>query len=487
MGYVLTISTFCLMYRIILANNGENFDFLTKCAILTFQNISTEKKDLIYILRDDMVTETAILEPQKLNRPVILTNEILQSFHELDRINPTAYLIEASNFSHFETFFTGLNTTHPNWHPISKFIILIRHGSSLGEFTIVRKIAEVMKIVNAYDFAVLIGHLPGSVINIFTWLPFSRKNQCTRYFNITLLGTCINGALENQKNLWPTKLPNTLSKGCIFPVCGFHWPPYSYKNLSAANATSSSESINFVDGYHVRTVEALAQRHGLKIQYISVEDGARWGMIMENGTWSGTLGVLQSGKAQAAIGGALQTLLRFNAFDCSPTLTSLFMKFYLPLPAKLSHWKSMVEIFSPALWLTIFIVYIGASIFICSLSKFSPLHEREHFKNYMNCFLTMWRIALGSSAYCIPRSPAVSSNFFMHLHYLLFGDQESFLLPVYFFSYFLLLLRSDSQFNKTYRNFKQNSDTYLEKFYENLMYFLGIFGKTLRNYSKNVF
>lgn len=267
-----------------------------------------------------------------------------------------------------------------------------------------------LKLAHVYDFEVLIYDYAKARVDIFTWFPFSAANKCRRYFNITQIGRCEPNTTLRLRNSNVDKIPDKLPKNCVFKVCGFHWPPYAYEDPQTMKRGSNKtvkNSINFVGGFHFNTVQALGFRYDVRIQYVPVEEGSRWGMVLGNGTWTGALGALQSSKAEAAIGGALQTIARFSVFDCSSTFNPLFMNFYLPLPDKLPHWKSLLDIFSPSLWIFLVAVYVITPFFIRFLSAWSPIDERSYFKQFVTCFFTLWPVAVGSCAHCIPKSLAV--------------------------------------------------------------------------------
>lgn len=395
---------------------NESNEFFRKCAlmILKHEQLNFVTKNLIYILHDNNESENNFISSliKKINKPLIISDKILNSFRDFHRIIPGVYLLYAVNFEKFKLIFLNLNKTHPNWHPTSKFVIFVQQVIN-DEEKIIQNIIEILKTVNVYDFEIIIEFTRKKhFMDIFTWFPFNKNNKCGNFTNITKVGNCTEKGLTLNISLNEEKIPNKkLPEGCVFKVCGFHWPPYTYQEFPENNFTTKNTTrrqINFISGYNVLTIEAMSHRHNLKIQYVPVEEGARWGMILDNGTWTGALGILQSGKAEAAIGGALQTFLRFDAFDCSPTFTSLFFKFYMPLPTKIPHWKSMIDIFSSKFWIIISVVYIATSVFIRQLSIFSNDKEKNHFKHFRNCFLTLWQVTVGSPSHHIPQSMAVS-------------------------------------------------------------------------------
>lgn len=403
------LSSFSLYSLVSFLNYNEDISFTSKCAAKMLQNVPYKENDFVHIVplakMDKQFFLSILLE---LNRPVIIAEKLLNSFSEIRPMEPSAHFIYVDNLENFITGFAKLNTTHQNWHPSSKWIIYF-HSGLTGE-NITDTVVRILKKVHVYDFEVLIYDHLRAAVNISTWYPFSAANKCRRYFNITQIGNCQphSATLEITNKI--EKIPKRLPKDCIFKVCGFHWPPYAYEDPKTMKRPSNKTvkySVNFVGGYHINTVQALAFRYNARVQYVAVEEGSRWGMVLDNGTWTGALGALQSSKAEAAIGGALQTMARFSVFDCSSTFNPLFLKFYVPLPDKLPHWKSLLDIFSPSLWIFLVTVYICTPVFVRFLSSLSPVDEKRNFKHVINCFFTLWPIAVGSCAHCIPKSLTV--------------------------------------------------------------------------------
>lgn len=390
-------------------NSSEDFSFTSKCVTKMLQNVPHQENDFVHIIPlAEMNKQFFLSILLELNRPVIIAEKLLNSFSELRPMEPSAHFIYVDNLENFKTGFAKLNTTHQNWHPSSKWIIYFQSGH-VGE-NITNTVARILKKAHVYDFEVLIYDHSKATVSISTWYPFSVANKCRRYFNITQIGICQprNTTVKMVSKI--EKIPKRLPKDCIFKVCGFHWPPYAYedpKTMKRASNKTVKYSVNFVGGYHINTVQALAFRYNAQVQYVAVEEGSRWGMALDNGTWTGALGALQSSKAEAAIGGALQTMARFSVFDCSSTFNPLFMKFFVPLPDKLPHWKSLLDIFSPSLWIFLVTVYICTPVLVRFVSTLSPVDEKRCFKQVITCFFTLWPIAVGSCAHCIPKSLTV--------------------------------------------------------------------------------
>lgn len=400
------LMSFSLCSFVFSLNYNEDISFTSQCAVKMLHNVPYKENDFVHIIAMAQMDEQFFLSLiLKLNRPVIIARKLLNSFSELQPMEPSAHFIYIDNLENFKTGFSRLNTTHQNWHPTSKWIIFFQSGH---EKNITDAVARILNTVHVHDFEVLIYNHLQVAVNIFTWYPFSAANKCRRYFNTTQIGSCQphDATLRIDNKIKIEKIPKKLPKNCTFKVCAFHWPPYAYEDPKTMKRVSN-KTVSFVGGYHINTVEALAHRYDARVQYVAVEEGSRWGMVLDNGTWTGALGALQSSKAEAAIGGALQTISRFSVFDCSSTYNPLFMKFFAPQPDKVPHWKSLLDIFSPSLWVFLVTVYICTPFFVRFLSTLSPTDEKNSFKHVITCFFTLWPIAVGSCSHCIPKSTAV--------------------------------------------------------------------------------
>lgn len=404
-----------ICFTIVYCKNSIN-DLYLNCSLLLLENVTSEfYSNSVYLIRDNYSDDDFVTALVKWTRfPVIILDRILNSPILHRNIVPIAYFVYSLNYNTFESIFRKLNTSHPNWQPRAKFMVLLQKIEPTKDREILENIARILYGVNVFNFVILKSSPNADFVNFYTWFPFSEASRCGTSINVIKINECTGGKFVNDVKLHiEKKTPSKeLIRGCTLRVGAFHWPPYTFQNGSTVIQVPQKnilqpKSIKFVNGYHVQTINALSQVYNLKIQYIGIEEGNRWGVLLDNGTWTGGLGSLQDGTADILIGGSLQTSLRFSHFDCSPTYNSIFLKFYLPLPGKLPHWKNMIHVFSYTFWISISTIYTGTSIFICILSRVSVYPEKPYFASYVNCFLTLWRVTLGLPANCIPKSKSV--------------------------------------------------------------------------------
>ncbi|XP_065219746.1 glutamate receptor 2-like [Planococcus citri] len=340
------------------------------------------------------------------NQSFIISNKIIKFFNEYYRRIPSAYVIFTPSLHHLRKLFDVIDVSHYNWYPRQRIVVVFTETVVSSNERLIAE--DIVIILNDYDITdVLILLNSKHSTRAYTWFPFSARNHCRTRAHVTLLDECGEKRPIFRKNLYPTKIPQKFT-GCVFTMGGFHWPPYVYYD----NITK-----NFSAGYNYIALNLLAEKHNLTLKYASAEEGSRWGSQLDNGTWTGGLGLLQRSTADISTGGSLMTIMRMNTFDCSTTYNSIYMKFYLVLPSKLPHWKNMIDIFSTQFWSIIVAVYLIISFIMYFVSNLNKKAEKLYYRRLSNTFLILWGVAFGNSTNCIPKSQAVRIIFFLWLIY----------------------------------------------------------------------
>lgn len=375
-----------------------------KCINSALQPLEYTLGKTIYVIismdrNDEEGVILAAMTIRRLNQTVIIANKILRFFNEFHRLIPSGYLIVISSLENLERMLKRIDVEHYNWYPRSRFVIVFSKTNVSPSNTARHSVEKAVIMLREYDIndVLVLSVDLHNTVQAFVWFPFSVRNQCRSEVHVTLLDRCTFERSTFVKNLYPSKIPFKF-RGCTVTMSGFHWPPYVYVD---------DQTKNFNSGYNVETMNLLAERHNLTLRQILPEEGSRWGSLLDNGTWTGGLGLLQNSKADVSMGGSLETVMRINRFDFSNTYNSIYMKFYLLLPSKLPHWKNMIDIFSPEFWAIILAVYFIISAMMYFVSILNRDMEKEYYKNFANCLLTLWKVAFGNSANCIPNSPAV--------------------------------------------------------------------------------
>ncbi|NP_001191541.1 glutamate receptor subunit protein GluR5 precursor [Aplysia californica] len=118
----------------------------------------------------------------------------------------------------------------------------------------------------------------------------------------------------------------------------------------------------------------------LDIDYIldPVTDG-EYGREVENGSWTGMIGQLVSGKADLAIGPLTITAARERVVDFTKPFMDIGISIMTLKPERQKAGLfSFMEPFSLSLWVSIVIAYVTISLTIFIVSRFSPYEMKEH-------------------------------------------------------------------------------------------------------------
>lgn len=377
-------------------NTNETISF-GNCIISALRTLENTDGNFIHIFSNDGNLDGNLFfnVARRLNQSVTISDKIIKSFKEFYRRIPSGYVIFTSGSNHLRKLFDLIDVSHYNWYPRQRIVVVLTKPVMRTNERLIAE--EIVLILNNYDITdALILVNDEESTRAYTWFPFSVRNQCKTRAHVTLLDECAEKK-NFTKYLYPLKIPQKFT-GCVFTMGGFHWPPYVYFDTTTKNFTA---------GYNYLAMNLLAEKHNLTLKFNSPEEGSRWGSQLDNGTWTGGLGLLQRSTADISTGGSLMTTMRMNTFDFSTTYNSIYMKFYLVLPSKLPHWKNMIDIFSPEFWSTIVAVYLITSFIMYSVSNLNKKAEKLYYRQLSNSFLILWGVAFGNSANCIPNSQAV--------------------------------------------------------------------------------
>ncbi|CAL1537976.1 unnamed protein product [Lymnaea stagnalis] len=137
-----------------------------------------------------------------------------------------------------------------------------------------------------------------------------------------------------------------------------------------------------VEGFCIDLTKAVAEKVGFDFVIQFVKDGS-YGSVLSNGTWDGIVGELIRHEADMAIAPFTITADRSRVIDFTKPFMSLGISIMIkrPQPAG-KHFFSFMEPLSSEIWMCIVFAYIGVSVVLFLVSRFSPnewhLSEAHH-------------------------------------------------------------------------------------------------------------
>lgn len=133
---------------------------------------------------------------------------------------------------------------------------------------------------------------------------------------------------------------------------------------------SSPASISILEpfgGIEVQIINAIAKSMNFSPQFYVPPDGLGWGVGQKNGSFSGLLGELASGRAEIGIGCFMPLPIRNKFFVMSRSYGHRGLAWAVPRPKLKPQMTVLVEVFTPATWM---VLAAALAIAVCGIVAF---------------------------------------------------------------------------------------------------------------------
>uniref|UniRef100_A0A0P4WER3 Ionotropic glutamate receptor L-glutamate and glycine-binding domain-containing protein n=1 Tax=Scylla olivacea TaxID=85551 RepID=A0A0P4WER3_SCYOL len=273
-----------------------------------------------------------------------------------------------------------------HWKPHN--LLLFSLGSSLG--------ADVLRdeALSGVEKLTLIGHLfaeenrGSSSLGVFTVMPFSSSD-------VKFLGPWERESFSGWEALFPDRFPSF--EGYTFYIASrIVDEPFFYSNASDPLKG---------DGVCEEMVQSLSAK--LNFTYTTTIDSpdSKWGAFF-NGSWDGLLGMLQRREKNFTINILYSSYDRNKAFDMSVSFHTDGYGAFLPQPAPLPLWTSLVRPFGSSVWFAVFVSLLAA-ILVTKLQEdvqacCDGMHTR---RGLAQVWLALYRGLVNQSTPALPRTP----------------------------------------------------------------------------------
>lgn len=266
--------------------------------------------------------------------------------------------------------------------------------------------------------------LPIPILEVFAWSPYQFSSFCSQVERATLINTWIldgedRGRFLHEIPLFRKKIPSDL-RGCPFRVSAFAYSPFFIQDM---NNGKHKDAIIFNDGleFHLLKTIIAATDISVTFQPFPVR-GDLWGRPLKNGSWTGILGQVLSGKSEVAICGLYYVCHLSNGFECSMPYVFDETLWYIPCPKPFPYWMSLSRVFDVSLWLVFMLVYLLYStlIWVSVILNNMQGNMKHSYTSISKCFLNLWAVILGVSAYDkIPEKTIIRASFLLWVMYSL--------------------------------------------------------------------
>ena len=307
----------------------------------------------------------------------------------------------------------------PIWNPRGKFIVMSLNRNIPPanyvpeEHKLISRILGELWGKDVVNSIVLVHNMDAdtsrATVDIHTWFPFT-EDHCRGPANRTvILDQCVvNGECQFVKNakLFPDKMSNF--HGCVLRASTFEQEPFT---LPTKN--NNLNVTHYSKGIEIRTLQTIASKLNFTIEYIP-ETTRKSHKIYS------LYDEVSRKQSDVGFAAAPQTHYATDHRDYTVGYFPETVKWFGPTRKPVPHWKGLVILFTPLMWLLVLIVYLIASIIFWSLANVHrSVNEHVSYKNPVVCFLLTFSIILGEAVFVRPHSWYLRLFFVVWVYYCL--------------------------------------------------------------------
>jgi hypothetical protein len=362
------------------------------------------------------------------NYPFLVTgpaqNGIFKNILHSERAKATAFVItlgkgeEDTVFSVFKSELDRLSYL-PIWNPRGKFIVMSLNRNIPPanyvpeEHKLISEIFGELWEKEVVNSIVLVYNMDAdtsrATVDIHTWFPFS-EDHCREPANRTvILDQCVvNSECQFVKNakLFPDKMSNF--HGCVLRASTFEQEPFTVSNTS-----KNSNVTQYSKGIEIGILRTIASKLNFTVEYLPEPKRESYKIYT-------LYDEISKKQSEVGFGAAHRTPHADDHRDYTVGYFPETMKCFGPNPKPVPHWKGLVILFTPLMWLIVLIVYLIVSIIFWSLANVHrSVNEHVSYKNPVVCFLLTFSIILGEAVFVRPHSWYLRLFFVVWVYYCL--------------------------------------------------------------------
>nr|XP_018901146.1 PREDICTED: uncharacterized protein LOC109033142 [Bemisia tabaci] len=161
-----------------------------------------------------------------------------------------------------------------------------------------------------------------------------------------------------------------------------HVPSVVKSSIPSQNETDDEqgESVAY-GGLEIEVLQTLASAMNFRPNlYESVNSASeQWGRVQLNGSFSGLLGEICSGRAEIALGNLYYTPYHLQILDLSTPYTTQCLTFLTPESLSDNSWKTLILPFHKSMWIAVLIVLLLGGFLFYSLANFHRYLEKKDY------------------------------------------------------------------------------------------------------------
>ena len=302
------------------------------------------------------------------------------------------------------------------WNPRAKFLVLLLKMQNISVEEHQRKLAQdVFTVLWKWKVMDVVLLLPSeskdlssqeestSLLNAFTWFPYSPAGNCGNVNNVALVNKWIMEKSRKQRfqfdiPLFPNKIPNNFG-GCPLRITCFQYEPFIMGMVTREDGT-----VDYRSGIEVELVNVIANVVNMSILFQLPSPGNfHWGADLGNGAWAGLPGEVLNDTTDLVIENFWYRCHFINDLECLIPHLEDAARWFVPCAKPYPQWMSITRVFAASLWIGFLLSFIVVSLVMSQMvrisNRFSPPHLQENeYSGVTSCLLNFWAVILEESA-----------------------------------------------------------------------------------------
>ncbi|CAO1409694.1 unnamed protein product [Diamesa serratosioi] len=260
-----------------------------------------------------------------------------------------------------KSFLKVFNGTTPNMYDYQGYYIIVLTNYNEIE---IKKIFEVLwsfYVVNVNIISKDPEH--SDEAKMFTYFPFT-EDYCEKVEVLLWNNYTIEAGFKNKKTHFPNKMANL--HGCPLKLATVLIPPFV---ILEKPVVPFGPQLFGLDGL---IMHALQKRMNFTLEVTVVRNNSYlWGQLFENGTSTGAIEMIMTGKVNLTIGYYTSSPLRNLKMSGSITYYTSNLVWIVPPSRQITSIEKLMKPFSPTLWSAVIIVFIISFLIISLIGCFS--------------------------------------------------------------------------------------------------------------------
>ncbi|XP_055611403.1 uncharacterized protein LOC129758007 [Uranotaenia lowii] len=294
-----------------------------------------------------------------------------------------------------EAFKAIYNSISPDFFSFNGFYMVV----VIGEFPLFEQqsmtgeILRLMWKLYVVNVHVLFSEPKQGFVLSYTFFPFTVK-FCEQV-EPTVWNIYFNGRFLSNRKHFPSKLTN-------LHQCPLHVPVYTYSAFMQLEHDVQGH-LTRVFGVDVRLLRYLSRKLNFSYVFHEVPDNLRFGLIYENGTATGAMQMVISGRANFTLGYFGYNYLRHRYMSLSQNYYYSMLVMVVSPGANYEAFEKLLLPFNNPLWLAFLLCLLSALAIIFCIERFPALVKDFVFgRSIHNPSLNLFNVLFGGSSYKLP-------------------------------------------------------------------------------------